>query len=132
MANSFSYKDQQFNVGDRLLIHQNIVEENKTRVQIFDGIVIAVKGRGDNCSFTIRRIASNNIGVERTFPVQSPVIKQIEVKSRGSVRRSKLYYLRNRTGRQAMRVKEKKTIVASKSTSKQKPTPSQKSHAPQS
>lgn len=111
MANSFTLKDQQYGVGDRILVHQQIVEEGKTRTQIFDGILIGVKGRGDNQSFTVRRIASNAIGVERIIPVKSPTIKKIDLKSKGHVRRAKLNYLRERVGRKATRVKEKKTYT---------------------
>ncbi len=110
MANSITYQDQTFNVGDRLKVHLKIEEEGKTRVQIFEGLLIAVKNRLENCSITVRKIAVGNIGVERIIPLSSPSIAKIELKSSGRVRRSKLYYLRTRTGRQALRVKEKKQI----------------------
>ena len=109
MANSFTYNQKEINVGDRIAVHQKIVEEGKTRTHVFDGVLIAVKGREDNQSFTVRKIASNSIGVERIFPVNSPVIKKIDIKTKGHVRRAKLYYLRERVGRQATRIKEKKS-----------------------
>ena len=107
MANSFLYQDQTINVGDHIEVHQKITEEGKTRIQIFAGIVIAAKGRDQNQSFTVRQIASQSVGVERIYPVNTPQIAAIKVKSRGRVRRAKLYYLRGRVGRQATRVKEK-------------------------
>lgn len=106
MANSFDYKSHQFTVGDTLRVHLKIEEEGKTRNQIFEGLLIKVKGRQENKTFTVRKIGANNIGVERILPVNSPNIDKIEVKSRGKVRRAKLYYLRDRVGRRALRVKE--------------------------
>ncbi len=107
MANSFTYQDQTIQVGDTVSVNQKIVEEDKSRNQIFTGIVIAISGTKEQRLFTVRKISTNNIGVERIFPVNSPNLTQIEVKTRGDVKRSKLYYLRARTGRQAIRVKEK-------------------------
>jgi len=118
MANSFSYQDQRINVGDRIAVHQKIEEEGKVRIQVFEGVVIAIKNRNPGQTFTVRKIAVGAIGVERIIPVNSPSIEKIEVKSRGSVRRAKLYYLRDRSGKLALRVKEKKTIVTKKPTKK--------------
>jgi large subunit ribosomal protein L19 len=116
MANSFTYQDHQFHVGDAIIIHQKIVEEGKSRTQIFEGLIIATKGRGVNKTFIVRKIGANAIGVERIFPVLSPNIQDITLKSQGKVRRSKLYYLRDRVGRSALRVKEKKTYSTAKSS----------------
>ncbi len=107
MAQYFKYQDQNIAVGDTVRIHQEITEGGKKRIQIFEGIIIAVKNRQNNKSFTVRKIAANNVGVEKIFPVSLPSIKKIEVKRQGQVRRSKLYYLRDRIGKQATRVKEK-------------------------
>lgn len=107
MAQSFTYQDQQISVGDTIRVHQTVVEADKKRTQVFEGIVIAIKNRGNNKSFTVRKIAANNVGVEKIFPVNLPSINQIELKRQGQVRRSKLYYLRERTGKQATRIKEK-------------------------
>lgn len=107
MSQYFKYQDQNISVGDTVRVHQEVIENEKQRIQIFEGIVIAVKNRGNNRSFTVRKIAANNIGVEKIFPVMLPTIKKIEVKRQGQVRRSKLYYLRDRIGKQATRVKEK-------------------------
>lgn len=107
MAISFKYHDQEISVGDSVRVHQEIAEGGKTRVQIFEGIVIAIKNRDLNKSFTVRKIGANNIGVEKIFPVAMPSIKKIEVKRQGDVRRSKLYYLRDKVGKAASKVKEK-------------------------
>lgn len=107
MAISFTYHEQNVNIGDLVRVHQEIVEGEKKRIQIFEGIVIAIKNRELNKSFTVRKIAANNIGVEKIFPVAMPSIKKIEVKRQGDVRRSKLYYLRDKVGKAASKVKEK-------------------------
>ena len=96
----------QFSVGDSIRVHTRVIEGDKERVQIFSGIVIARRGHGVNAAFTVRRISYGE-GVERVFPLHSPRIAKIEVERRGSVRRAKLHYLRNRTGKAAMTVKEK-------------------------
>ena len=93
-----------FNVGDTVKIHVKIKEGSRERIQMFEGTVIAKKHGGINETFTVRRI-SYGVGVERTFPVNSPKIANIEVTRRGKVRRAKLYYLRDRVGK-ATRVKE--------------------------
>ena len=94
-----------FNVGDTIKIHVKIKEGTRERIQVFEGTVIAKKHAGINETFTVRRI-SYGVGVERTFPVNSPKIANIEVTRRGKVRRAKLYYLRDRVGK-ASKVKEK-------------------------
>ncbi len=108
MALSFTHQDQKINVGDTVRVHQEIKEGDNKRIQVFEGLVIAIKNRGQNKSFTVRKIGANNIGVEKIIPVHSPTIKKIEVKRHGKVRRSKLYYLRQKKGKAATRVKEKK------------------------
>lgn len=109
MANNFDFQNQIVHVGDRIAVYQKIEEEGKSRTQIFEGMVIAVKGRNDGKSFLVRKISAGSIGVERIFPVHSPFLEKIVIKAAGNVRRSKLYYLRHRTGRQALRVKEDKS-----------------------
>ncbi len=94
-----------FAPGDTVIVNVNVIEGNKKRVQAYEGVVIAKRNRGLNSSFIVRKI-SNGEGVERTFPLYSPLIASIEVKRRGDVRRAKLYYLRGRTGKSA-RIKEK-------------------------
>ncbi len=94
-----------FDTGDTVKVHYKIVEGDKSRVQPFEGIVISKKGTGASKTFTVRRIGADNIGVERIFPLYSPNIDKIEVISSGKVRRAKLYYLRNRIGKAATKVK---------------------------
>ena len=87
-----------FTIGDTLNVHVRIVEGDKERVQVYQGVLIGQKGRGINKTITVRRIVANE-GVERIFPVHSPRIAQIEIVRRSDSRRSKLYYLRNRVGK---------------------------------
>lgn len=93
-----------FRVGDTVKVHVKIREGEKERIQVYEGVVIARKGKGATETFTVRRV-SYNVGVERTFPVHSPKLEKIEISRRGKVRRAKLYYLRERTGK-AARIKE--------------------------
>ncbi len=95
-----------FRPGDSLKVHVRIVEGNRERIQIFEGVVIARKGEGISETFTVRKI-SYGVGVERTFPVNSPKLDKIEVTKRGKVRRAKLYYLRGLSGK-AARIKERR------------------------
>src|ERR671919_3165561 len=95
-----------FGPGDNVKVHVRVVEGNRERVQVFQGVVIRRRGGGSRETFTVRKI-SFGVGVERTFPLHSPSIASIEVVTRGAVRRSKLYYLRDRVGKSA-RIKEKR------------------------
>ena len=95
-----------FSPGDTLKVHVRVVEGSRERVQIFQGVVIRRQGSGLRETFTVRKV-SFGVGVERTFPVHSPIIARIEVLTRGDVRRAKLYYLRGRVGK-AAKVKEKR------------------------
>ena len=108
-----SYENEQlkseltpFNVGVTVKVHVRIKEGNRERIQVFEGIVIKRQGESNRETFTVRKI-SYGVGVERTFPVHSPKIEKIEVTRRGKVRRAKLFYLRERTGK-ATKVKELK------------------------
>jgi large subunit ribosomal protein L19 len=94
-----------FAPGDTVVVGVNVVEGTRKRVQAYEGVVIAIRNRGLNSSFIVRKISSGE-GVERTFQTYSPLIASIEIKRRGDVRRSKLYYLRERSGKSA-RIKEK-------------------------
>ena len=94
-----------FAPGDTVVVGVNVVEGTRKRVQAYEGVVVAIRNRGLNSSFIVRKISSGE-GVERTFQTYSPLIANIEVKRRGDVRRSKLYYLRERSGKSA-RIKEK-------------------------
>ncbi len=93
--------------GDTVRVHVNIIEGNKSRIQVFQGIVIRIRGGGNEKAFTVRRIASHNVGVERTFLFNSPRIDKIEVVRRGKVRRAQLYYMRDLRGK-AARLKERR------------------------
>ena len=95
-----------FHAGDRVRVHFRVVEGTRTRTQVFEGVVIKRQGNGARETFTVRK-QSFGVGVERTFPVHSPKIEQLEVAARGDVRRSKLYYLRDRVGK-AARVAERR------------------------
>jgi len=114
MAQYFQFNDQTINSGDTVRVHQEISEGDKKRIQIFEGIVIAIKNRGRGKTFTVRKIGANAIGVEKIFPVFLPTIKKIELKRRGQVKKSKLYYLRDKIGKAATKVKEKSTYSKAK------------------
>lgn len=109
-----------FHVGDTVQIHYKLIEHEKVsgktkrevkeetheRTQMFEGIVIGIKGAGADCMFTVRRIGAGAIGIERIFPLMSPWIKKIDIKKLGQVRKAKLYYLRGKHGREATRINE--------------------------
>ena len=101
----------QFKVGDGVKVHVRVREGDKERIQIFAGIVISRKGSGIHESFTVRRIASG-VGVERVFPVNSPLIDKIEVDRESITMRARMYYLRDRVGKEATKVKEKRLYEA--------------------
>lgn len=114
-------KNVDFHVGDTIRVHYKLIEKQKVagktkrevneetheRTQVFEGIVIAIKGIGVNIMFMVRKIGTANVGIERIFPLASPWIKKLEVKKYGDVRRAKLYYLRGRTGKSAVKIDEK-------------------------
>lgn len=95
-----------FRAGDTLKVHVKVVEGNRSRIQLFQGVCIRVQGSGVGRTFTVRKV-SFGVGVERTFPLHTPIIDKIEVATRGDVRRAKLYYLRNLRGK-AAKIKEKR------------------------
>ena len=99
-----------FRPGDTLKVHVRVVEGNRSRIQVFQGVVIRRQGGGARETFTVRKV-SFGVGVERTFPVHTPVVEKIEVVTRGDVRRAKLYYLRELRGK-AAKIKEKRETVA--------------------
>ncbi|MBA3308785.1 MAG: 50S ribosomal protein L19 [Nocardioidaceae bacterium] len=101
-----------FRAGDTLKVHVKVVEGNRARVQVFQGVCIRVQGSGIGRTFTVRKI-SFGVGVERTFPLHTPIIDRIEVVTRGDVRRAKLYYLRNLRGKKA-KIKERREIPAAR------------------
>src|SRR5205085_200949 len=97
-----------FDAGDRVRVHFQVVEGNRRRTQVFEGVVLKRQGHGVRETFTVRK-QSFGVGVERTFPLHSPKIERIEVAARGDVRRAKLYYLRGRVGKRA-RVRERRNV----------------------
>lgn len=97
-------KDTDFKVGDTIAIHQKIKEGEKSRIQIFEGFVIAIKNSKNGRMFTVRKISDNQIGVERIWNINSPSIEKIEVKKTPKVRRAKLYFIRNRKGKEAKEI----------------------------
>jgi large subunit ribosomal protein L19 len=101
-----------FRAGDTLKVHVRVVEGNRSRIQVFQGVCIRVQGSGIGRSFTVRKV-SFGVGVERTFPLHTPIIDRIEVVTRGDVRRAKLYYLRNLRGK-AAKIKEKREAPVSR------------------
>jgi large subunit ribosomal protein L19 len=130
MANSATWttgvgetlKKVDIHVGDTVRVHYKLIEKEKVagktkrevneeiheRTQAYEGIVIAIKGSAENTMFTVRRIGAGSVGIERIFPLVSPWIKKMEIKKLGAVRRAKLYYLRGRTGRAAVKIDEAK------------------------
>ena len=96
----------EFRPGDTIKVHVRVVEGNRSRVQVFAGVVMRRQGGGLQETFTVRKV-SFGVGVERTFPLHSPIIEKIEIASRGDVRRAKLYYLRDRRGK-AAKIKERR------------------------
>jgi large subunit ribosomal protein L19 len=112
---SEQYRKQavKFEVGDSVRVHTKVIEGDKERIQVFSGVVLGRRGHGLNETFTVRRISYGE-GVERIFPIHSPRIDKVEVERKGSVRRAKLTYLRDRIGKGATLVKEKESKVAPK------------------
>ncbi len=138
------YKGTEFKVGDTIRVHYKLIEKEKIsgrakrevkeqireRIQIFEGIVISIKGKAENKSFTVRRIGADNIGIERIFPLYSPWIEKITVVKKGYVRRAKLYYLRKKIGKEADKIKEKdKKVKIKKAIKKTSRKTSKKSSA---
>lgn len=114
---SKSYRDVNFEVGDTVKVHYRIIEGDKERIQVYEGIVIAIDNKGISKTFTVRRI-SYDVGVERIFPLHSPRIEKITVVRKGKKRRAKLYFLRERTGKSAKlkEVRSKKKIIETPAT----------------
>lgn len=100
------FKETEFGVGDRIKVSQKIKEKDKERLQIFEGILIAIKGKENDKSITVRRIGSQKIGIEKIFPLSSPSIAKVEVVKKGSTgtRKSKLYYIRNKARREVEKI----------------------------
>ncbi len=109
-ADSLRADIPEFRPGDTVKVHVRVVEGNRSRIQVFQGVVIRRQGGGIRETFTVRKV-SFGVGVERTFPVHTPVVEKIEIVTRGDVRRAKLYYLRELRGK-AAKIKEKREQIA--------------------
>lgn len=103
MANQAKLGETIFNVGDQVKVFLKIIEDKKERETVFSGIVIKIKGRGEEKTFTVRKIGTAQIGIERIFPLNSPWIKKINVEKKGRARRAKLYYLREKSPKELKR-----------------------------
>lgn len=102
---SDKFQETDIHIGDTLRVHSQVKEGEKVRVQVYEGILIRIRGRGENKTFTVRKIGAGGIGVERTWPLDSRSLLKIEVKKKaGKIRRAKLYYLRDLTGKSAVKV----------------------------
>lgn len=107
MANLIKWQDKiEFSVGDTIKVSLSVKEGEKVRNQIFQGIVIAIRGRGEGKNFIVRKIAAGAVGVERILPISTPTITGIEIVKKGKVRRAKLYYLRDLLGKKATKIKD--------------------------
>ena len=107
MANQIMWQDKiEFGVGDTIKVSLTVSEGSKTRTQIFQGIVIAIRGKGEGKNFIVRKIAGGGVGVEKIIPVNTPTVTGIEIVKKGKVRRAKLYYLRALLGKKATKVKD--------------------------
>ena len=106
MALTAKFQNTEFRVGDRIKVTQRIKEGEKTRLQAFEGMVLGIKGREENKTFTVRRIGTAQIGIERIFPLNSPTIEQIQVVKKGGkgVRQAKLYYTRTKSRREISKI----------------------------
>lgn len=109
MALFAAHNEQEFKVGDTVRVHQRIQEDEKTRTQVFEGIVISIRGESVNRTFTVRRLGAGGIGIERIFPLNSPFIEKVDVVARGEVRRAKLYYLREKPSREIAEIAKRRT-----------------------
>jgi len=123
MALKANHNEIVFGIGDKVKVYQKITEGDKQRTQAFEGIVIAIKNRGENKSFTVRKMGVQAIGIERIFPLFSPLIEKVEVVKKGmqGVRRAKLYYIRNKSSQEIDKIYSKaKSKMNSKEKSKKK------------
>lgn len=115
-----THKNNQFHTGDIVRVHQKIQEDNKTRTQIFEGTVIAIQGSGMSKSFCVRRVGVADVAIERIFPLASPLVEKVEVKTLGHVRRSKIYFIRDKSAREIAEITRPKKSVHTKAKSRSK------------
>jgi len=134
MAISAVHNEVPFGVGDTVRVNQEISEGEKSRIQTFEGMVIAIKGRGMGKSFTVRRIGAQQVGIEKIFPIHSPIVKSVEVAKKAvrGTRRAKLYYIRNKSRREISKIvsrSNKKNAQIDKQVEVKKEVPSKKVQA---
>lgn len=112
MALTITHLNEKFGIGDRVKVFQKIKEKGKFRSQVFEGLVIKIKGEGQSKSFTVRRIGENQIGIERIFPINSPVIEKITTTKKGmhGVKQAKLYYVRGKSSREIDKIYSRATL----------------------
>lgn len=125
MALAAKHNETEFHIGDTVRVHQKIQEGEKSRTQVFQGTVIAIRGEGVNKMFTVRRLGVTGIGIERIFPLASPLIEKIDVVAKGHVKRAKLYYLRQKPPSEVAaltRRKQSKSKTKSKIKTRKKKT----------
>ena len=108
MAIFATINKQQFSIGDTVRVYQKFKMGEKVQSQYFQGVVIAIKGRGEGKSFTVRKIGADGIGMEKIWPIKSPIITDVKVRKKGTSRRAKLYYLRQRKGKNSLKIKTRK------------------------
>lgn len=122
MALVATHNDKEFRIGDTVRVYQKIQEDSKTRTQIFEGTVIAIRGMGINKMFTVRRLGAGGVAIERIFPLASPFVEQVEVKAAGSIRRAKLYYIREKSAREVADITKRKTRILQAASTKSSKT----------
>lgn len=110
-----THQDNKFKIGDIVRVHQKIQEDAKTRIQVFEGMVIAIQGKGISKNFIVRRMGVNDVAIERIFPLSSPLIEKVEVKTQGFAKRAKLYYIREKSTREIAEITKPRTSQQSKS-----------------
>lgn len=116
MALTLTYKDTTFGIGDRIKVHQTVKEHDKSRNQVFEGMVIAIKGNPEVRTFTVRKIGEQNVGIEKVFPIKTPTIAKIEVikSSVAGTRHAKLYYVRKKSRREIDKINSRSVRRSSK------------------
>jgi large subunit ribosomal protein L19 len=125
MALKATHKEMEFGVGDTVKVHQLITEKGKTRTQVFEGMVIGIKGRGVSKTFTVRRVGAAQVGIEKIFPLETPTVQKVEVVKSGvrGTRRAKLYFTRKKSAREIKKIYSRATLKEQSKKAKDKPKP---------
>lgn len=122
MALTATHGESEFRTGDTVRVYQRIQEDEKTRTQVFEGTLIAIKRGDGDTTFTVRRLGAGGIGIERIFPLGSPLIEKVEVAAKAAVRRAKLYYLRKKSAREVAELTKRRARKQAKKQAKRKRT----------